>query len=160
MTTTEKQLDTMAGKVTQIAKRDGVETGLKLEGREEEWINISVPQYRGHFEMPSQGDSVKLGVSRSPKDNRLWAKTCEIQKKGYGAATTYDEGQVPKAGKDLLLQRQSCVKSAAGIIAGLAQSGYYKDTAEGNVTVPISIDTLALAEDYEHWILREDVKFE
>lgn len=159
MTTTEKQLDTMAGKVTQIAVKDGNATGLKLEGREEEWINISVPQYRGHFEMPTQGDHVKLGVSRSPKDNRLWAKTCEIQKHGNGAQSTYDDGQVPAGGRDLSIMRQVCVKSAAEIVAALAARGWYTNERASPHTAPIGKDTLDLAADFERWLIREDPPF-
>lgn len=160
MTTAEKQLDTMAGKVTQIARKEGKETGLKLEGREEEWINISVIQYRGHWEMPTQGDHVRLGVSRSPKDNRLWASTCEIQGKAHSPQSTYDDGQVPAGGRDLSIMRQVCVKSAAEIVAALASRGFYQDSEEGYATVRIGMDTLALAQDFERWLIREDVKFE
>lgn len=154
VTTTEKQLDTVAGKVSEIGMFDNRPIKVKLEGRGDEWIMFSKPEYRGRWEDPQRGDNVKFGVSRY-KD-AWWAETCEIQKRGNGAQSTYDAGQVPSGGKELLVLRESCVKSAAPIIAAWV-SRLSAEVVFDHAMV--SRNVLGLAQDFEAWMLREDPPF-
>lgn len=155
--TTDYQLDTISGKVAELAYgRDGRPIKCMLEGRDGGWLNFSKPEYRGHFEEPGQGDNVKLGVSRS-KDNTLWVKTCEIQKRGNGAQSTYDDGQVPAGGRDLSIMRQTCLKASTELVTAWvgrlsAEIVFDRKAISGNV--------LDLAEDFERWLVRSEVPFE
>ena len=151
----DKTLETISGKVSEIGLFDGRPIKAKLEGRDGEWIQFSKPEYRKFWEDPQRGDTVKFGVSRY-KD-AWWAETCEIQHKGNSAQTTYEAGQVPTGGRELGIMREVCIKSAATIVTAWvsrlsAEVVFDRRTVSGNV--------LALAEDFERWLVREDVQFE
>jgi hypothetical protein len=151
MTTETRQLETMVGKVSAVNEK-----GLKLEGRGDAWLDFTREEWRGQWERPERGDNVKLGMLRG-KDDKWWVKTCEIQKHGNSPQTTYDAGQVPTGGKELLVLRESCVKSAAPIIAAWVSRLSAEVVFDHSM---VSRNVLGLAAEFEAWMLREDIAFE
>lgn len=149
-----QELGTIAGKVSKVAHKDGQATGVQLEGRGEEWLNFSLPEYRGTFEIPERGDNVKLGTARS-KDGRLFIKTCEIQHKAE-----YDVGQVPTAGRDLSISRSVALKAATDVAVALINQGRYQDEPDFGATKQLGVDIPGLAADLERWLVREEIAFE
>jgi hypothetical protein len=156
--TQQQTLETMSGKVSQVARNKDTQeaTGIKIEGREEVWLNFS--QYpKGPMETPERGDSVKLGVSRD-KQGRWWIGTCEIQSEAH-PRSTYEDGHVPAGGRDLSITRSVAIKAAADVVVALIGRGAWPDMSE--LTPPdFAIDICAIAQDLERWMLREDVPFQ
>ena len=135
------------GTVTAISHKEGVPTGLKID--DGSWLNYTRQEWRDEWYEPSKGDRIQAQVA----DGR-WIKS--IKRLG-GTPQTFEDGQVPAGGRDLSIMRQVCVKAAAEIIAARAHE--YKDTEDGPATIQLSIDVLALAHEFEKWLLREEVPF-
>lgn len=138
-----EELETMSGRVSQVAQRDGKATGLKLEGREEEWLNFS--QYpKGPMDKPNKGDSVKLGVSKTRgKDGewRWWIGTCEIQYSDNGA------DPFAPSDRETGMRRGNALNVAGAVVAAFVAHGHY-DNEEYPVDAAF-IDVLAHAQDLE-----------
>jgi hypothetical protein len=138
----------MAGVVSQVNEK-----GLKLEGRGDAWLNFSKPEYRGHFQMPQKGDNVKLGVN--PYKDTYFIQTCEIQR-----TAQYENGQVPAGGRELSITRSVAIKAATDIAVALIAQGRYQDEPDFAATKQLGIDVPALAQDFERWLIREEIAFD
>jgi hypothetical protein len=148
MTTSEKPKTLPhEGTVTAISQREGVPTGLKLDGGE--WLNYTQPQWRDAWYEPQKGERIRVHVA-----DGKWIRSIER----LGGQQSFEDGQVPAGGRELSIMRQTCLKVAGEQIAARAHE--YKDTEDGPATNLISIDTLALAQDYERWVTRDNVSFE
>lgn len=142
----------MSGQVSQKN-----EYGIKLQGREDVWLNFS--KYpKGPLDIPNVGDNVRLGVNQA-ENGKWWIGTCEIQHHGT-QPLAYADGQVPAGGRDLSIVRQVCLKCAAELIAAMVTRGGYIDNVEEYELSRVSIDVLALAQDFERWVARNEVPFE
>jgi hypothetical protein len=149
--TQQQTLETMAGVVSAVN-----ENGLKLEGRGDAWLNFTKLEWRGHFETPQRGDSVKLGMQQD-KNGKWWVKTCEIQSESH-PRPSYEDGHVPAGGVDLRFTRQTAMKNAAYIVAQRIARGEYDEVADPNNVM--AFDVCAVAEALERHMLRENPPFD
>jgi hypothetical protein len=145
MTTQDKKPLPHEGTVAKISQRDGVPTGLMFAEEPEVWYNYTKPEWRDQWFEPSKGDRIRAWIA----DGR-WVKG--IERLNGGAPTVFENGQVPAAGRDLSITRQVCLKAAAEIVARQPLGQEFS-------TSTIAIDVLALAQDFERWVLREEVPF-
>lgn len=139
-----EELETMSGEVSQVARKDGKLTGIKLRGREDAWLNWS--QYpKGPMDAPEQGMSVKLGVSRGKNDS-WWIGSCEIQSSGNGIEP--QSGASPVASeRDAGMRRGNALNVAGAVVAAFIAHGHY-DNEEYPVDAAF-IDVLTHAQDLE-----------
>ena len=136
---------TISGTVTKVTQKEGQFSGLKIEGREA-YFNPSKAEYRKEpFEIPQEGDRIEMQVT--PWKDAFFIQSMKIMGVAQPPAV-YENGQVPAGGRDLSIVRQVCVKAAAEIVSSRAAT--YADT------VGLGIDVLALAQEFEQWILREE----
>lgn len=150
MVTTEKpKALPVEGTVTAVSHKDGVPTGLKLD--DGEWKNYTRPEWReGTWYEPNKGDRVRIMVA-----DGKWIRSIE---RLDGAQQTFEDGQVPQAGGALATTRRTALMTAGNVVAALIGQQGYLD-AEHPVQ-QVGIDVLALAQDWERWINREEVPWE
>ena len=133
------------GKVTRKSQKDGVPTGLQLDVAPDHWYNYTRQEWRDDWFEPSEGDFVRLQVGGGK-----WVKSIELlesEKAPWDPAPTSRETSII---------RQTCIKAAAEVVAGLASRGYYiEDENSGPLTMQVSIDVQAIAQELERWVIRE-----
>ena len=73
---------------------------------------------------------------------------------------SYETGQVPASGRELSISRSVALKAATDVAVALIAAGRYQDEPDFAVTKQLAIDVPALAQDYERWLVRDEVSFE
>lgn len=151
MTTEKPSALPLEGTVTAVSHKDGVPTGIKLD--DGEWKNYSKPEWRdGTWYEPNKGDRVRIMVSQGK-----WIRSIE---RLNGAQQDFEQGQVPTAGGALATTRRTALMTAGTIVAALIQQNAVAYLDPEHPVSQVGIDVLALAQDWERWVNREEVPWE